>query len=57
MNAKHLIWLGAIVGGYVGGFIPVLWGAGGLTFSSIIGNTIGGLVGIWAGFKLSQMVS
>ncbi len=43
-----------IVGGFVGGYIPVLWGAPGISFSSIIGNAIGALVGIWIGYKLTR---
>ena len=55
MNPKSLIWIGVFVGGTVGGYIPALWGDNFLSFSSVILSTIGGLVGIWAGWKLSQM--
>ena len=55
MNTKSLIWIGVFVGGTVGGYIPTLFGAEFFSFSSIIGNTIGGLVGIWTGYKLGQM--
>ena len=55
MNPKTLIWIGVFIGGAIGGYIPALWGASLLSFSSIIGNTIGGFVGIWAGWKISQM--
>jgi uncharacterized membrane protein YeaQ/YmgE (transglycosylase-associated protein family) len=56
MNPKSLVWIGVFVGSAIGGWIPSFWGVGGLSFSSIIGSTIGGLAGIWAGFKLSQML-
>lgn len=56
MSPKSLVWIGAFVGGLVGGYIPALWGSDFLSFSSIILSTIGGLVGIWAGFKLSQTI-
>jgi len=56
MNPKTLVWIGAFVGGAIGGLIPVMFGADSISFSAIMGNTIGGLVGIWAGFKLSQMI-
>ena len=56
MSTKSLIWIGMFVGGAIGGFIPELWGAGMFSFSGIIGNTIGGVVGIIAGFKLGQMI-
>jgi hypothetical protein len=54
MNQKFLIWLGVFVGGTVGSYVPVLFGAGLLSFSSVIASTIGGLAGIWVGYKLSQ---
>lgn len=44
------------VGGTVGGFVPLLWGDSALSMSGIVGNTIGGVVGIWAGFKLGKMM-
>ena len=56
MNTKTLIWIGAFVGGTIGGFVPMIFGADSLSFAGIIGSTVGGLVGIWAGFKLSQMI-
>jgi hypothetical protein len=55
MNTKSLIWIGASVGGIVGGYIPALWGAGLFSVSSIIWSTVGGVAGIWAGFKLGQI--
>ena len=55
MNTKSLIWIGVFVGGSVGGAIPLLWGADMLSLSSIFLSMVGGLAGIWAGFKLGQM--
>ncbi len=54
MDSNKLIWVGMAVGGLVGGFVPMLWGAGEFSFSSIIFSAIGGLAGIWLGFRLSQ---
>ena len=45
-----------IVGGYVGSYIPTLWGAGYFSFSSILFSMIGGIAGIFLGFKTSQML-
>jgi hypothetical protein len=56
MNAKSLIWIGIFVGGAIGGWIPTFFGADAFSMSALIGNTIGGLVGIWGGFKLSKMM-
>ncbi|MBU6426958.1 hypothetical protein KGQ27_01835 [Patescibacteria group bacterium] len=54
MNQKSLIWTGLFVGSTVGGYLPVLWGSSFLSISSIILSTVGGIAGIWAGFKLSR---
>ncbi len=56
MNSKSLIWIGIAVGSTIGAYIPALWGAGVLSFSSIIFSTLGGFAGIWAGYKLGQMI-
>lgn len=55
MNAKSLIWIGMFVGSTIGGSLPLLWGASMISFSSIIFTAVGGMLGIWAGFKLSRM--
>ena len=55
MNAKSLIWIGAFVGGAVGAYIPALWGDTSLlSFSSIITSTIGGILGIWVGYRFGE---
>ena len=54
MESKKLIWVGMTVGLFLGGLIPMAWGAGELSFSSLIFSTVGGFAGIWAGYKLSQ---
>jgi len=51
---KQMIWLGLVVGSTVGGFIPTLWGAGMLSFSSILLSAVGGIAGIWFAFKLTH---
>jgi len=56
MSAKSLIWIGVLVGSTIGSFIPSLWGAGYLSMSSVILSTVGGIAGIWAGFRLSQSI-
>lgn len=55
MSAKTLIWIGVFVGSTLGGFIPTLWGDSAFSFSAIIWSTVGGLAGIWVGFKLYHM--
>lgn len=55
MSSKTLIWIGMGVGGTIGGLLPYLWGASYLSFSSVILTGVGGLVGIWAGYKLGNL--
>lgn len=43
-----LVWLLIGVGGFIGGYIPVLLGADGLSLWSLIGGTVGSIAGIWA---------
>ena len=54
MNSKTLIWIGTLVGSVIGGYIPALWGAGMFSFSSIIFGSLGAILGIFIGFKLSN---
>lgn len=54
MNSRSFIWFGLFVGSAIGSFIPELLGAGIFSFSSIMFSAIGGIAGIWLGFKLSQ---
>jgi hypothetical protein len=54
MERKTLVWIGVFVGGSLGGFIPTLWGASSLSLSSVLLTAVGGLLGIWVGFKLGS---
>jgi len=45
---------GLIVGSTLGGLIPSLWGSGFISFSAVILTAIGGIVGIYIGFKLGS---
>jgi hypothetical protein len=55
MNSKSLIMIGLVVGSTIGGCVPMLWGAGGLSIASVLFGAIGGLLGIWAGYKISRL--
>jgi hypothetical protein len=46
--------IGMILGSIAGGYIPVMFGVDLFSFTSIIGNAIGGLIGIWIAYKLTQ---
>lgn len=53
--SKKAVWLGAGIGGVIGGYIPALWGAGMFSAWSVILSTVGGVAGIYAVYKLYQM--
>jgi hypothetical protein len=55
MKAKTLIMIGMVVGSTIGGYVPALWGAGAFSLASVLLGAVGGLLGIWGGFKLSRM--
>jgi len=51
-----MVWGGMIIGSSIGGFLPYLWGNFDyFSFQSVILTFVGGLVGVWAGFKLSNL--
>jgi hypothetical protein len=54
METKKLIWFGAFVGSTIGAYLPNLWGAGMFSFSSVILSALGGILGIYFCFKISQ---
>ncbi len=54
MNTKTLIWIGMFVGGSIGAYVPALWGDFSLfSMASIFFSMVGGLGGIWLGWKLA----
>jgi predicted lipid-binding transport protein (Tim44 family) len=54
MQSKSLIWLGLFIGSTIGSLIPMLWGGGLFSFSSIILSGLGGIAGIYIFFKISR---
>ncbi|MBA3788923.1 hypothetical protein H0X32_00825 [Patescibacteria group bacterium] len=50
---KRFIWGGLFIGSTVGGAIPYLWGSY-FSFTGVILTAVGGLFGIWAGFKIGK---
>lgn len=54
MEYKTLVWMGIVIGGFLGGLIPSLWGAGALSVSGIVFSSLGALAGIWITFKLTH---
>ncbi|MEN9614360.1 MAG: hypothetical protein RLZZ347_667 [Candidatus Parcubacteria bacterium] len=54
MNTKSLVWIGMFVGSTIGGLIPSLWGDTFLSIASVLLTAVGGIIGIWLGFKMGQ---
>lgn len=54
--AKIFIWIGLLVGSTLGGLIPLLWGDDVISMAGLALSTLGALVGIFAGYKISQSV-
>ncbi len=54
MESKRTIYFGMFIGGLIGGYVPALWGAGVFSFSSLLGNAIGAIVGIYIAFKMTR---
>ena len=43
-----------VVGGVAGGYVPTLWGENGISLAAVLTSTLGGILGIVVGYKLSQ---
>jgi hypothetical protein len=54
MDRKKLVWLGLFVGSSLGGFIPTLWDSSFISMSGIFGSAIGGILGIYLGWKTGE---
>ena len=55
MQSRKTIYFGMFIGGLIGGYIPsILWGASVFSFSSLLGNAIGAIIGIYISFKLTR---
>jgi uncharacterized membrane protein YeaQ/YmgE (transglycosylase-associated protein family) len=54
MDSKTMVMIGLTIGSLVGGYIPTFFGAGVFSFASLIGSTVGGIVGIYIMYKLTQ---
>ena len=54
--SKTVIWFGVFVGSSLGGYLPTLFGAEMFSVWGILGSTAGGVVGVFAGIKLGEMM-
>ncbi|MBP9798057.1 hypothetical protein KBC70_02820 [Candidatus Woesebacteria bacterium] len=53
MSEKALVMLCFTVGSVIGGYAPLLFGAGAFSVWAVLGGAVGGIVGIYAGYKLA----
>jgi len=51
---RKAIWIGLFVGSTVGNMLPVLWGGDAISVSGFLLSAVGGIVGIWAGYRWGQ---
>jgi hypothetical protein len=51
---KKLVWIGLFVGSAIGNMVPMLWGGDAISIAGVLFSMIGGIVGIWAGYRLGQ---
>jgi hypothetical protein len=54
MNMKTFIWGGMFIGTGIGGALPLLWGASAFSFTAVILTFVGGILGIWIGYRLAK---
>lgn len=54
VSKKTLIWVGLTVGSALGGYLPALWGGALISFSSVTLSAVGGIVGIWLGYRFGE---
>lgn len=47
-------WIGAAIGSAVGSAVPMLWGAGELSFSSLFFGAVGAIIGIYIAFRMAR---
>jgi hypothetical protein len=52
---RSVIGLCAFVGTLVGGYVPEVWGASGFSVSSLLFGAVGGIAGVWLGFRISEV--
>jgi hypothetical protein len=54
MSTKTLVWVGLAIGSTVGSCLPMLWGGSLAGMSSVLWGAVGGIAGLYGGFKMGQ---
>jgi len=51
---RKFIWIGFFVGSTIGNLLPVLWGGDAISMAGFFWSLVGGIAGIWAGYRVAQ---
>jgi hypothetical protein len=51
---KKFVWIGFFVGSTAGNLLPLIWGGDAISVSGVFFSLLGGIVGIWLGYRLGQ---
>ena len=54
--SRKFIWAGFILGSSIGGMVPLMWGDDLISIWGIVMSLVGGIAGIWAGYRVSQQL-
>jgi hypothetical protein len=54
---KGIIIIFMLIGSYIGSYIPVFWGDNIFSLYSVLLGAIGGIIGIWIGYKIATLMS
>jgi hypothetical protein len=56
MVPKWFIWFCVLIGSSIGAYLPMLWGGGVFSFSSVILSAVGGIAGIFVAIKVGNSI-
>jgi hypothetical protein len=51
---KKFVWIGMFVGSAIGNMLPTLWGGDTISVSGVMFALVGGVIGIWVGYRIGQ---
>ena len=51
---KKFVWIGFFVGSTIGNMLPLLWGGDAISISEFVFAILGGIAGIWVGYRWGQ---
>jgi len=54
MSSKTAVMIGMVLGSTIGGYLPSFFGISAFSFIGIVGNVVGGIVGIFIAYKLTS---